>query len=87
MASTLFEKTPLPCHEAHSAGAQSAQCTCVCNAQAYVMIVHVLSILGVPGALCSPQLRKISGTSQMKEDKDGKSEKNKWNKKLPIVQL
>ena len=53
-ANTLFEKTPLPCHEAYSAGARSAlmlmRTSCI----------HIFAFLARPGALGSPSTKKNS---------------------------
>ena len=45
VANTLFEKTPLPCHEAYSAGARSALM------RMRTSCIHVrISIFGTPGS-------------------------------------
>ena len=94
-----LEKTPLPCHEAYSAGARSA----LMRMRIHVLYSTVLSLarnfcslirqqgklkkklrtsrdVSIIGALGSPQLRKMSGTSiksfhEMKGYRDGKSTK------------
>ena len=65
VANTVFEKTPLPCHEAYSAGVRSVLICMRIRVFAHACVMYArISIFGVPWrSSFATTKRKISGTS------------------------
>ena len=64
-ANTVFEKTPLPCHEAYSAGARSVLMRMRIHVFAHACVMYArISIFGAPwhSSFATTKI-KISGTS------------------------